>query len=262
MRDGIFHHYEGMASFAAGCRRRRFTESNSSWAGGTRAQALDWAVKGDTSHVEEAERLVDGILADVDVDRWAPRWCADVAGAFPCVPAYCAGVPETMIARHEVPSPSGEVEIWANTTVSAKCDQSDMMRRGVVTLALAISLSRLRPVSIVLYSTVDGSNVAIRLSQPFDVSEACAAFCQPAVTRQLVYGHADQDGFNGGWAYWASVERGPEMEFRALVECAGMPEDAIHLPTERLGEYASVSDGELVRILNEKVAEVMSRGEA
>ena len=36
-----------------------------------------------------------------------------------------------------------------------------------------------------------------------------------------------------------------------------MPEDAVRLGTEKLGEYASVSDKMLVEILNRKIREYM-----
>ena len=135
-----------------------------------------------------------------------------------------------------------------------------MVRRGVVTLAFAMALSRVRNVRLVIYSTVEAASVAIRLASPIDYSEVCAAFCQPSITRQLFYGWAvafKKDPYSTlKWANWAETatwSRSTERD--ALMKKAGMPEDAILLTTERLGGYADLSDGDLVKVLNEKVQE-------
>lgn len=257
MRDGKFYHYASLADFARGCMSRGTVENDvkTEWAGGTGADAVRFCLRGDMSRVADAERLVGNLDAEIESEGVRPMWMPSVVGSFPLVPAYLAGTPEAMMARTDVPDPRGDIEIWACTTVSANCSASGMMRRGVVTLAFAMALSRVRNVSLVLYSTISHSNVAIRLSSPLDFSEACAAFCQPAVTRQLVYGHAKPDGFNGKWSAWAEARYGGEAECRALMECAGMPADALRLGTERLGDYSRTPDAELVKILNDKVRE-------
>lgn len=259
LKDTKFYHYASLADFARGCQARRHEERDSDWAGGSREDALRWCRTGDTSKVAEAERLLEKLDTEIDSDGMRPMWTPSVVGSFPIVPAYLAGTPESMLARTDVPDARGEIEIWANTTVSCDCSARDMMRRGVVTLAFAMALSRIRNATVVLYGTTNGSNVAIRLANPLDISEACAAFCQPSITRQLIYSHADQDGFYGAWAAWAETMKGAAVERRALIDHAGMPEDAVRLGTEKLGEYASVSDDDLVRILNEKLREVAGK---
>jgi len=254
--DSKFYHYTSLASFASACQARGhgyYSPCRDKWAGGTRDEATRFCRNGDLSKVAAAESLVEKLDAEIDAEGFWPVWQPAVVGSFPLVPAYIAGTPESMLARTDVPDPRGGVEIWANTTVSASCSAADMMRRGVVTLAFAMALSRVRNVSIVLYSTCDGSNVAIRMSSPLDFSEVCAAFCQPSITRHLIYGHAVPDGYSGCWSCWAETQRGADAERKALEKYAGMPPDALRLGTEKLGEYSSVTDDRLVEILNEKV---------
>lgn len=263
MRDTKFYRFEGLAELARSCQARRrcgYTgDEDVKWAKGSMADAVKWCETGDTSKVAEAERLLERLDTEIDSNAVRPMWTPSVVGNFPLVPAYLAGTPEAMLARTDVPDARGEIEVWANTTVSAGCSARDMMRRGVVTLAFVMALSRVRNVTVVLYGTLDGSNVAVRLASPLDVSEACAAFCQPSITRQLIYGHGMDDGFTGGWAEWAEVRRGPAVERKALIDYAGMPEDAVRLGTEKLGSYARVSDDELVEILNRKLREVAGK---
>lgn len=263
MRDTKFYRFEGLAELARSCQARRrcgYTSAEDvKWARGTVEEARRWCATGDTSKVAEAERLLERLDTEIDSNAVRPMWTPSVVGNFPLVPAYLAGTPDAMLARTNVPDARGEIEVWANTTVSAECSARDMMRRGVVTLAFVMALSRVRNVRTVLYSNVDGSNVAIRLACPLDISEACAAFCQPSITRQLIYGHGMDDGFSGGWAFWAEVRKSSGVERKALIDYAGMPEDAVRLGTEKLGSYSRVSDDELVEILNRKLREVAGK---
>lgn len=256
--DTKFYHFDGLADFARDCREKD-TEGSSSWLGGTHEDALRYCREGDLSKVEDAERLVDRLDLEIDTNATRPMWTPSVVGSFPLVPAFLAGTPEAMLARTDVPDARGEVEIWANTTVSGACTSADMKRRGVVALAFAMALSRVRNVKLVVYSTLDCSNVAIRLGSPLDFSEVCAAFCQPVITRGLIYGHAVRDGSKGHWSSWAEVNRGGATERKALIDYAGMPEDAVRLGTEKLGSYAGVGDDALVEILNRKLREVAGK---
>lgn len=239
---------------------KRDCQSHDEWAGGSWDDAVRYAVEGDLSQVEAAEKLVDKLDREIDTDGVRPMWMPSVVGALPLVPAYLAGTPEAMLARTDVPDARGDVEIWANTTVSSNCRSRDMVRRGVVTLAFAMALSRVRNVQIVIYSTCEAESVAIRLASPIDYSEVCASFCQSNITRKLFYGWAVAHKKNPyatlRWASWAeSVTGAMSTERDALTERAGMPEDAILLTTERLGGYANLSDDDLVKVLNEKVRE-------
>lgn len=261
MRDAKFYHFSGLAAFGRECKERRLYNPSASddWAGGTAEQAYNFCERGDVSRVPDAERIVERLDDSIDSEGLVQRWEPSVVGAFPLVPAYLAGTPESMLTKNDVPDARGDVEIWANTTVSAKCSAHDMMRRGVVTLAFAMALSRVRNVRIVLYSTCNSSNVAIRLGSPIDYSEVCAAFCQPSITRRLIYGHARPDGFHGKWASWSEVLKGRSVERDALERFAGMPTDAVHLSTETLGGYADMDDNRLVEILNAKLREYARR---
>lgn len=237
---------------------KSFQESSDDWCGGSWTKAVQYCREGDLSKVAEAEEIVDKLDSEIDSDGVRPMWAPSVVGPLPLVPAYLAGTPESMLAKTDVPDSRGDLEIWANTTVSSNCSSRDMMRRGVVTLAFAMALSRVRNVRLVIYSTVEGASVAIRLSTPIDYSEVCAMFCQPSVTRKLIYCHGKANRRRTGslyWADWCQLYAGVEGERKALIEKGGMPEDAIMLGTEKLGSYAEYTNEQLVKVLNEKVRE-------
>lgn len=239
----------------------RDSASNDGWAGGSWDDAVRYALDGDLSQVKTAEELVDSLDSEIETDGTRPIWMPSVVGALPLVPAYLAGTPEAMLAKTDVPDVRGDVEIWANTTVSSKCSNADMVRHGVVILAFAMALSRVRNVRLVIYSSCEAASVAIRLSSPIDYSEVCAAFCQPSITRKLFYGWADAHRDNPWrsslrWADWAAaITRDDETERDALRKKAGMPEDALLLTTGQLGRYANFTDRDLVEVLNAKVRE-------
>lgn len=261
--ENEFFHFDSLRALADAFERENVAaeveEADSDWAGGTRVDALAHARNGDISHVSEAESYADRMLSQLDMGDLVPRWEPDVVGNMPIVPNYLAGVPESMMARHEVVTESSPIEIWANTTVSGTCSARSMIRRGVITLAFAIAIERIRPARIVLFSTTDAGNVAIRLSSPIDVSEVCAAFCRPSITRQLIYRYVDRPyKASLGWSSWSVALTGnEEREREALMRYAGMPENAIHLSTERLGDYADLSDEEIIDVLNSKVRKAM-----
>lgn len=256
-----FSVFDGLADFADGCEMRGTTQNScrAEWAGGTGKDALAFARHGDVSHVADAERILEKLDTEIDSDGVRPVWMPSVVGNFPLVPAYLAGTPEAMLARTDVPDARCEIEVWADATVSGSCDQRDMVRRGVVTMAFAMALSRARNVRMVVYTTNGVGDVAIRLASPMDVSEVCAAFCQPSITRQLIYAWSFSFGWSGTWARWAEVKAGRDVERTTLEKLAGMPKDAVHLSTEKLGEYSSVSDDDLVKILNGKLREVAGK---
>lgn len=258
-RDSKFLHFPSLADFGSYMRILETSEFSSNWAGGTKSDALAFASHGDLSKVSDAEKILDRLDSELDSNSVRPVWLTSVVGNFPIVPAYLVGTPEAMMARADVPDAREEIEIWANTTVSANCKAKDMMRRGVVTMAFAMALARVRNVKMVLYSTMERANVAIRLSTPMDVSEVCAAFCQPSITRQLIFSVSSPTAGHIRWAVWAEVKCGRLTERIALEKYAGMPSDAVHLSTETLGEYGAMSDDRLVEILNEKIREHMER---
>ncbi len=256
-----FSVFDGLADFADGCERRGTTRNTceDEWAGGSGKDALAFARHGDVSHVVEAERILEKLGTEIDSDGVRPVWTPAVVGTFPLVPAYLAGTPEAMLARTDVPDARGEIEVWADPTASGVCDQKDMVRRGVVTMAFTMALSRVRNVRMVVYTTNGVGDVVIRLASPMDVSEVCAAFCQTSITRHLIYAWSHSYGWSGAWARWSEVKAGRDVERTTLEKLAGMPNDAVHLSVEKLGEYSSVSDDDLVKILNGKLREVAGK---
>ncbi|MBQ2632008.1 MAG: hypothetical protein IJG13_20215 [Kiritimatiellae bacterium] len=238
-----------------------FEGSGVKWAGGTKDDAIRYALHGDVSAVPEAEKIVSRLDDQIDSEGIRQTWEPSVVGYVPLVPAYLAGACESMLAPSDAPDSRGDLEIWVDTSVSANVKTKDMRRRGVVVLALALALSRVRNVRIVVYCSNEGPTPAIRLSSPLDISEVCAAVCQPSFTRQLMFRYSMLTPTYDGciaWATWAAGRGDVEAERRALME-GGMPEDAIHLPCQKMGEFASLSDEDLIDFLNGKLREYASR---
>ena len=251
-----FVHFSSPVEFAAACdceKVRRFAPERDSWAGGSYEKALKYARQGDLKYVAEAERIVEKIDNELDTEGMRPMWCPSVVGNFPLVPAYLAGTPEAMMARTDVPDARGELDLWVEMGVSACVSQENMRRRGVIVLAAAMALSRVRNVRVVLFTAIEHTNMTITLQTPMDISEACGMITQTSITRKLIYAHSD--GRLGRktcipWAPWGCMSHNPDSYRRPLVKYAGMPADAELITMQRLGDWGDMSDAELVVTVN------------
>ena len=150
-----YHVFESSSEFADACDRpdvRKLTTGGDEWAGGTFDQAIGYARHGDMSYVSEAERLVEKIDSEIDTEGVRPTWEPSVVGCFPLVPAFLAGTPEAMLARTDVPDARGDLDLWVELGVSACVSQDNMRRRGVMVLAAAMALSRVRNVRVTCFT--------------------------------------------------------------------------------------------------------------
>ena len=264
-----YHLFESSAEFADACDNpgvRRFgNDSRAAWAGGTFDEALAFARHGDMSYVSEAERLVEKIDSEIDTEGVRPTWEQSVVGSFPLVPAFLAGTPEAMLARTDVPDARGDLDLWVELGVSACVSQENMRRRGVMVLAAAMALSRVRNVRVTCFTAFRFNNMVIPLGTPLDVSEACGMITQTSVTRRLAYNYSDSVTMsNTGipWAKWGVHGGNPETYRAPLVKYAGMPQDAELITMQRLGDWGEMSDEELVDTINKMLRRIAGKGEA
>ena len=160
--------------------------------------------------VARAEGLLDQIEASGLLAAGQPAYVLDVAGAFPCVPAYLAGVPDNMFRR--APSTQmGEqspLTLYLDVCVSAGVSAKQLTERGIAILTLVLALSRVRPVDLCLYATLGASgefNAIIPIvpiaTAPLDVSSATYALASAGFLRNLCFAYAEPRGFDGNWAW-------------------------------------------------------------
>lgn len=177
---------------------------NRSWTGESWADAVRKAVNGDTAHVSEAEKFLEDVLFQIDVPR--AEWQNSFAGAFPMVPAAVAGHPENMRRRVEVTHDRTPLRIFVDATSSGGIDPDDLVKRGIVYVALAVAMGAVRPVELYLVNALGGRRTGvnvIRLGQsPIDLSMVCNAMTSVALTRSLGYAWCgEMAGTGGHWAW-------------------------------------------------------------
>ena len=95
--------------------------------------ALDYAVKGHSV----ARAAIESVAVKVTSSP-EPLWDTAPVGAFPCIPAHAAGIPEDMFAVSELAPPvqSPIVRIVVNMSASAGIDPSHIVNRGAAVVTL------------------------------------------------------------------------------------------------------------------------------
>lgn len=244
--------FDSPREFAETCAKisnRHMTDTTrDGWMGGSFEESLEWLENGDTEFVEKAERLLDKIDAEIDSEETRPQWEQSVAGYIPLVPAFLAGTPENMLMRTETPDPRGDIEIWVEMGCSVCVSQQAMQRRGVILLAVAMALARVRNVRIVVYSAFKFGNMVIRLNYPIDIAEVCGVITRTTTTRRLMYGYSKSIRDSSiPWAEWSANERRARI---ALAKYAGMPENSEIITMQKIGDWGGMSDDALVDAIN------------
>ena len=179
--------------------------SNREWTGETFEEAISRTRSGNPARVPEAERMLDKIEADIDLER--PEWTSDVAGAFPDVPAFLAGAPDCMRRRAETISEKAPVRVWVDVTSSCGIQHETLAARGTAALALVMQLNRQgRAVELMTYTSLDGRNngqsvVIIRQqTAPVDIASVAHCLTSSGYSRTLCYGYSEKNRYTGGWS--------------------------------------------------------------
>lgn len=263
-----FSVFDSFREFADACEKQSrsgrsaysYRDTDDRWYGGTFADALAFARHGDLTYVAEAEKLVGKIDAEIDSDGVRPMWTPSVVGNFPLVPAYLAGTPEAMLARTDVPDPRGDLEVWVELGCASGVKVSQMRRRGVCVLAAVMALSRIRNVRLVCFTGYQNANMAVRLQYPLDISEACGVLCQPCVKRRLTHGYSiTLNESDLPQASWGAKSGRLESYRKALVEYAGMPEDAEIIARAKLEEWEQEDESQIVETINKMLWRVAGK---
>ncbi len=225
--------YESLAAFGRDAARARHLDyGDNEWGGDTWDGALDKALKGDTAKVARAEKLLSKLEASIELK--SRQWVGTVAGAFPSVPDYLAGHPESMRVLSSVDSDQTPLKVFVDVVASASLTAEQMENRGVAVTALVMALCQSRPVELWTCSALHGTqggftNVMIRIaSAPLQLSEACAALCNAATARHLLYALARKlNGFGGGWSELGYTE----PDIRRMLGAHCQPADLVIKPT-------------------------------
>lgn len=208
----------------ADCKREL---DNSKWSDRGWDDVVRLARSGDLSLVAEAEALCEKIFAAVEAPR--TTWAASPCGAFPVVPDFLVGRPDSMRRRVNDPSDRSPVRVFVETTSSGVISAATLRKRGVAYLALTMLLSAERPVELYVVCGLGGARartsvlnvVRVGDAGPVDLASACNAMTSTGLTRGCGYSycrHVDA-GVNGSWAFCYSgySERAYVAGLRAAV---------------------------------------------
>jgi hypothetical protein len=189
-------------------------EKRDSWSGDqTYSEARVNLFKGDAKAIRVSEKLLEKLEAD-GIELAGARWSNARVGAFPCVPAFIAGSPDSMYAMEDSPSDVAPVKIFMDLAVSGGFGADVMAARGTAVLALARKLQAVRPVEIWVFASMYGEDKndgtgecsipVVKLdTSPMDLATVGYALANPAFFRKLFFAWAADDnrGYQGSWAW-------------------------------------------------------------
>lgn len=182
-------------------------ERMKAWTGETWEETLASCQHGDLSRVSEAQAMLSEIEKHVDLGAMFPAWESDVAGAFPSVPDFLAGVPECMRRKRFVAREYAPVKLYVCTSSSADIPHDALMRRGTAILALAMALQMTRPVELFTFTAMGGDRRGDSLlitalgSAPFVLSESAYALTSAGFHRNAAHAIGRKHcGFDGNFA--------------------------------------------------------------
>jgi hypothetical protein len=167
---------------------------SSDWHGGTFTDFQRSAAVGDEALVQESERFLSQLEDQVPMSLgW--RNVDDVVGAIPNVPAFLAGHPQCMRRRQRAARETAPLAIYMDLTSSAGIKAGDVMRRGVVLLALTRMLVEHRAVELWVGASLGNARgrvsgtVAWRIdTTPLDLARAAYHVAATAMSRTFGYG--------------------------------------------------------------------------
>lgn len=204
----------------------------------TMEQSLAFCRNGDNSLVPQAEKLLAKFTDRLEVPQ--RTYMPDVCGSYPIVPEAIAGYPLSMRRRVEMESDSAEIHVYVNITCSMSEGKDTFVKRGTAVLALVWALSRIRPVSLYVMSTLDGPNfgedenvtVCKINTQPLDLATACYALTSPGFLRNVCFTYAERisplGGFAGSWPQGYN-HRDPDKYHAGLRQRLGAPKDSLFI---------------------------------
>jgi len=233
------------------------------WTGETFQESIASAINGNTDRVAEAEQLLDRLQTSIEVKT--RQWSSAVAGAFPCVPDYLIGHPESMRQLDDASSDTAPLRVFVCTSSTMSMTWEHLKQRGVAILAATMALCQSRPVELWTFTALKGDgdhgecNVLVRINaSPLCLSEACVALCSVGYDRNLcmAWGYAN-DSYDGKYARGVRDNLGNEADCTAACRrLLDADEDDLVIPPSSSDFTKITSDpvGWVQKIINQYTA--------
>lgn len=256
-KQSVITHYDSIGDF------RRVLDTLSRKDGEGRASAWtgdeSWAsakrnlLVGKLESVPKASALLDS-LAEHSIELEQTVWEPSVAGAFPLVPAFLSGQPETMLRPVPTASDRSPIRVYASVCCSGGVGAADLEKRGIAILALCQKLGAVRPIELFVYADMGGPGHAfmpcIKVeTSPLDLATATFALTSAGFLRQLCFAWAEQYGWGGAWA-WGDAPTSSSSQ-RLTRDALGLSETDLLIPG---GFVTDPLIRKPVEWINEKVA--------
>lgn len=157
-------------------------ESRQTW-----EQLVKLSEYGDNSLVPRAEALLNKL--DLAVSTEQRTWIPSIYGAFPSVPDYLAGNPESMRRMYPTASDMAPITVWYYMSVSGGLTAEQVMNRGLAALALVLKLGQTRTVHLKLVDNGPAPNrITIDINtQVLSIGTLAFALTNSMYTRRIIY---------------------------------------------------------------------------
>jgi hypothetical protein len=220
---GAFHAALPVSHYGSG---RRFA------GGDTYEDARTNLFRGNADAVRRSDEFLEK-LEEEGLSLPQAEWQRNIAGAFPCVPSFITGAPDSMYEQVSVPRDTTPIRIFASVCCSAGVEPETLEKRGVTLLALVRKLQAIRPVELWVYCDIYGKGGAaipvIRIdTSTMDLTSASYALAHAGFLRQLCFAWGEDAGrgFDGGWA-WNKDPRDPEAIKKTRAAVGAREEDML-----------------------------------
>jgi hypothetical protein len=184
---------------------------------------------------EQGDKLTTEQVASAAVKvtfEAGPTWEYAPVGAFPCIPAYAAGVPEDMFVPLDDGAANSKpiVRIAVNVVCSAWVDAQDIINRGAAVVALIDKIqSEGQRVELIAFCHIGGrrndriiASVTVkRPEEPIDMDRVAFALAHPSMLRRCFFRVVEflypyhLDGY-GRCAHFDDVLKGSDLNLRAI----------------------------------------------
>ena len=254
-----------VCEFAA---QRRRTNREESREGKENAEFADGTFQDSVIDVHGHPRCMDQVtkmfdtLDGISPRGNTPRFSPAVAGAYPVIGDFLAGMPECMRAKTMVREDTAPIRVFVGLGMNAGVSSKSMQVRGSALAALIARLSESRAVEAYAYVDDGTQHGAIKNvvhiiplpTRPLDLSNIAAVVASPTFRRQIMFYAAEaifSDGNNGMicplWVGSGAISIGPDYapDRSSPAYCARVRELLGAAPGDfvmRSGDYKTVAD--------------------
>jgi hypothetical protein len=169
------------------------------------AKAIDRAITGDESYVENANKMLDALDVELPETKSFQTIRSPFGGRVN-FGDWLAGAPDPMRRRKRTSTDVAPIKIVVSTTSSGGISAKVLEKRGYAILALVLKLQTVRPIQLYLLTELNGAcgwhyNLTRIESQPLALGVAAFALCDADFARLPCYNFAarKEAGYNGGW---------------------------------------------------------------